>query len=483
MSAPEGAARLSGQTLAELFLFESLSDDQREWLARRGWVEEVAADTDVFVEGDPATCFFVLLEGEIALRRRVRDVDVELVRSSHRGSYSGATQAYVSGLQDPKYSNSMAAITDCWFFVITAEDFSKAVNDWFPMAVHLLEGLFFGLRNADALVGQRERLIALGQLSAGLTHELNNPAAAAVRATERLRERVAGMRHKLAGLAGGKLDASNLRQLTMLQEEAVARIAKAPKLSPMETSDAEDVTGEWLEDHGVENAWDIAPTFVQAGVETAFLERLAAEIPGDHLSGAIRWMSYTLETELLMNEIGDATSRISSLVAASKQYSQLDRAPYQEIDVHDGIESTLVMMASKIGSGIRLVRDYDRSLPTIPAYPAELNQVWTNLVDNGVDAMAGEGTLAIRTYRYDPECIAVEIRDTGPGVPESIRRQVFEPFFTTKPVGQGTGLGLDISRRIVEERHRGTLRLESVPGDTRFTAVLPIRPGNLTPDS
>ena len=185
-------------------------------------------------------------------------------------------------------------------------------------------------------------------------------------------------------------------------------------------------------------------------------------------------MSYTVETELLMNEIDDATTRISTLVAASKQYSQLDRAPFQDIDVHDGIESTLVMLSSAIGPGVKLVREYDRSLPRIPAYPAELNQVWTNLIDNAVDAMEGTGTLTVRTS-LDNDCVVVEVGDTGPGVPDTLKRQVFEPFFTTKDVGQGTGLGLDISRRIVVDRHQGDLRLDSEPGDTRFQVILPIR--------
>lgn len=480
VGAPEGADRLTAADLGELFLFEALTADQREWLAARGWVVEVPAGAAVYREGEPADALVVLLDGEIRLFRRVRDTDVDLVRSAHRGAYAGATQAYVSGLPDQRYANSMTAIDDSRFFVLPAADFAEAVREWFPMAVHLLEGLFFGLRNSDAVVGQRERLIALGQLSAGLTHELNNPAAAAVRATARLRERVAAMRHKLAALAGGVVDADTLRVLTAWQERAVAGIADAPRLTPMEASDAEDAIGEWLADHDVDGAWDLAPILVQAGVGVELLDEVAGALPAAHLEGGVRWVGYTLESELLMNEIDEATSRISSLVAASKQYSQLDRAPYQETDVHDGLESTLVMLTRKL-DGIRVERDYDRSLPRVPAYPAELNQVWTNLVDNAVDAMASSGTLTVRTFPED-RCVVVEVADTGPGVPEDLQRRIFEPFFTTKPVGQGTGLGLDISRRIVVERHGGDLRLRSRPGDTRFQAVLPIEPGGRPPE-
>ncbi len=187
----------------------------------------------------------------------------------------------------------------------------------------------------------------------------------------------------------------------------------------------------------------------------------------------MRWLNYTVETELLMNEIEDSTSRISGLVNAARQYSQLDRAPYQVVDVHELLDSTLQMLAGKIGPQVRVVKDFDRTLPRIPAYPGELNQVWTNLIDNAVSAMDGAGTLTVRTWR-DHDRLVVEFRDTGPGVPDEIRQRIFEPFFTTKPVGQGTGLGLDISWRIVVNKHHGDLQVESSPGDTRFRVRLPL---------
>jgi signal transduction histidine kinase len=193
------------------------------------------------------------------------------------------------------------------------------------------------------------------------------------------------------------------------------------------------------------------------------------------LEPALRWLNYTVETELLMNEIEDSTTRVSTLVGAARQYSQLDRAPFQVVDVHDLLDSTLLMMSAKIGKGVNLVKDYDRSLPPIPAYPSELNQVWTNLIENALQAMDGSGTLTIRTAR-DGGSVLVEIGDTGPGIPAGIQKRIFEPFFTTKPVGQGTGLGLDISWRIVVNKHHGDLRVESEPGDTRFQVRLPVTP-------
>ena len=212
---------------------------------------------------------------------------------------------------------------------------------------------------------------------------------------------------------------------------------------------------------------------MQGGLDTAWLEQAAASVDAAYLDGALRWLAYTVETELLMSEIEDSTTRVSTLVAAAKEYSQLDRAPYQVVDVHDLLDSTLLMLSGKIGKGITVVRDYDRTLPQIPAYASELNQVWTNLIDNAVSAMDGTGTLTVRTTK-DRDRLLVEFGDTGPGVPPEIQQRIFEPFFTTKPVGQGTGLGLDISWRIVVNKHHGDLQVESVPGDTRFRVWLPL---------
>jgi len=250
-------------------------------------------------------------------------------------------------------------------------------------------------------------------------------------------------------------------------------VPKALALSPMEASDREDAVTDWLDEHGVRDGWDMAPTFVAAGLDVAWLDHVSMTVDQAILEGALRWLNYTVETELLMNEIEDSTTRISTLVGAAKQYSQLDRAPYQVVDVHELLDSTLLMLSGKIPPGIEVVKDYDRSLPPIPAYAGELNQVWTNLIDNAVSAMNGSGTLTVRTG-MDRGQVFVEFGDTGPGVPPEIRNRIFEPFFTTKPVGEGTGLGLDISWRIVVNKHHGDLTLESSPGDTRFRVRLPL---------
>jgi signal transduction histidine kinase len=461
----------SSAELRTLFLFEKLTDVQLDWLCRRGRVEDFPVGP-VYTEGDPADCFYVLLNGTVMLSRRVGADDVEVGRTSQRGVYAGAFQAYLGDRVPQLYSNSMVVTEASRFFVLEAAVFAELMNEWFPMAVRLLEGDIFYSKDLRELTGQRERLLALGSLSAGLTHELNNPAGAAIRAAASLRERVAGMRHKLGVLAAGPYNRGTLETLIELQEAAVERVPQAHALPPLEASDREDTMCDWLESHGLDDGWQLAPPLVAAGLDIAWLEQVAASVETAALAEALRWLHYTVEAELLIKEIVDATTRISTLVGAVKQYSQLDRAPYQLVDVHELLASTLVMLEGKIPAGIEVVEEYDRSLPAIPAYASELNQVWTNLIDNAVSAMGQAGVLTVRTAA-DRGQVLVDICDTGPGVPPEIRNRIFEPFFTTKPVGQGTGLGLDITLRIVVNKHHGDIQVESAPGSTRFRVRLP----------
>jgi signal transduction histidine kinase len=461
----------SADELRTLFLFESLNEDQLAWLCREGRIE-LLEPGPVYREGDPATCFYVLLEGTIIMSRRVGDDDIDVVRTSGRGTYAGAFTAYIDRVGQV-YLNSVRVPEPSRFYLLAASAFAQLMRDWFPMAVHLLEGLFFGTQNTQQMIGQRERLLALGSLSAGLTHELNNPASAAVRATSALRERIAAMRQELAAIAASPDRQAPLEALVGLQQRAVELASAAAPLSPLEAADREDAIADWLEGRGIAGGWELAPAFVQAGADTGWLDQVAAAVDSTALEGALRWLNCTVETEQLMTEIEDSTTRISTLVGAAKQYSQLDRAPHQVVDVHELLDSTLMMLGGKIPPGITVVRDYDRGLPSIPAYAAELNQVWTNLIDNAVSAMNGTGTLTVRTG-MEGDQVFVEFGDTGPGVPPEVRERIFEPFFTTKPVGEGTGLGLDISWRIVVNKHHGDLKVKSVPGDTRFRVRLPL---------
>jgi signal transduction histidine kinase len=458
--------------LRTLFLFESLSDERLRYLCEHGTIVQVEPGW-LYRQGEDATCFYVLLDGTLVMSRRVGDEDVEVNRTSFRGSYVGAWTAYLGDLVPQVYDQSVRVTEPATFFQMDSSVLRDVMQEWFPMAQHLLTGLFQGFTTRQRTTAQRERLLALGSLSAGLTHELNNPAAAAVRATATLQQRVSKMREKLAALAAGHLDEAALQTLIKFQDDAAQRVAAAPKLSAIESADREDELSDWLDDHGISGAYEIAPTFVQAGIDVDWLDLVANAAPSDSLAGAIHWLYYTIDTELLMKEITDSTTRISTLIGAAKHYSQMDRSPHQTADLRELLDSTLVMLAGKIPPGVTVVKEYEETLPPVPSYAAELNQVWTNIIDNAVQAMGDTGTLTIRTRR-DDEYATVQIADTGPGIPDEIKDRIFEPFFTTKPIGHGTGLGLDIAWRIVVNKHRGYLKVTSEPGATTFTVRLPL---------
>jgi signal transduction histidine kinase len=465
--------------LRTLFLFEALSDEQLQMLCDNGHIQSFEPGP-VCTEGDPATCFYVMLDGEVVMSKRSGGADIETGRTSQRGVYCGAWSAYVPG-ENHLYEASVRVTKPSRFFVLDADAFAMFMKTQFPMAVHLLEGHMVGGLRQRQIIGQREKLLALGQLSAGLTHQLNNPAAATARAVADLRDRVAGMRHKLAMLADGKFSPEALRVLVSIQEEVAEQVAKSKsmELTALEASDREEQIGDWLENRGIVGAWDYSPVLVDAGLDTDWLERVSASVDevdaSASLQGAIGWLRYTIETELLMNQIAEASKRISALLAGAKQYSQMDRAEYQSADVHALLHSTVMMFGDKIGKdgSVKMVKDLDKSLPELLCYPGDLNQVWTNIIDNAIQAMDGSGTLTLRTMRENEEMIRVEICDDGPGIPADIIANIFNPFFTTKPFGEGTGLGLDLARRIVVEKHHGDLRVHSEPGHTKFVVLLP----------
>jgi signal transduction histidine kinase len=467
--------------LRSLFLFEKLSDTQLKTLCENGHIA-VFEPGPVCIEGDPASCFYVLLDGELVMSKRSGGVDIETGRTSQRGVYCGAWSAYVPG-EEHIYEASVRVTTPSRFFVLDADAFAAFMQSEFPMAVHLLEGHKVGGRRQSQVLGQREKLLALGTITAGLTHQLNNPAAATARAVADLREGVGKMRHKLAMVADGKFTPEALRTLISIQEEVAEQVAKskAQELTALEASDREDQIGDWLDDHGIAGAWEYAPTFVEAGLDIDWLERIEGSVDAvdatASLQSAIGWLKYTIDTELRMNEIADASKRISALLAGAKQYSQMDRAPYQMANIHELLHSTLkTLFGDKVGPDkpIKCVKDWDKSIPEISCYPGDLNEVWSNIIHNAIQAMDGHGTLTIRTARQDDGMVRVEIGDDGPGISEENLSRIFTPFFTTKPFGEGTGLGLDLARRIIVEKHQGDIRVESKPGNTRFIILLPL---------
>ncbi|MFI7462731.1 ATP-binding protein [Nonomuraea sp. NPDC049646] len=461
--------------LRKLFLFERLTDEQLGKLAASGRVRSYAQDEDIVRQGEPAECFAVLLAGEVQMiNETVSAGTVAMPRASQPGVYGGATSAYLGDRAPETYQHTLRATAPSRIFLLPAKKFAYIVAEWFPMAMHLLDGMMSGGRMQREIIDRRQRLTALGTITAGLTHELNNPAAAAVRAVSELRSLIKASRIQLAQLAEAGIPPEKLRTLIEAQEACTSNLGNQPQRSPLEISDAEDALGEALEDVGVEDAWELAPALVNAGFTAEYLQKIRGKVGEEHTPAALHWLAEAIEISQMLNEVTEATERITSLIRSAKQYSQMDRAPFQLIDVHDLLDSTIAIFRGKIAPGVSVVTDYDRTLPLIPCYAGELNQVWTNLIHNALDAMGDEGTLTVRTAHDEDEAI-VEIGDTGPGVPEAIKDRIFEPFFTTKSVGEGTGLGLDISYRIVAGRHGGEIKVRSVPGETWFEVRLPLR--------
>jgi signal transduction histidine kinase len=325
------------------------------------------------------------------------------------------------------------------------------------------------------LLRQSEKMAQLGTLTAGIAHELNNPAAAARRGAEQLRGAFAAQQQVRVRL--NSLSLSSPQQAALLDLESTAgtlrqRAAQPVGLDSLQRSDQESALEDWLDEKSVENGWELAPQLASLGYSPAQLEHLASVFPGEQLAAVLGWLGITFTIYSLLEEIGQGATRISEIVKALKSYAYLDQAPVQAIDVNEGLDNTLVMLRSKLKGGISVHREYATDLPRIQAYGSELNQVWTNLVDNAADAMDGTGEITIRT-RQEKDCVVVEIEDNGPGIPETIQAKIFDPFFTTKPVGKGTGLGLNISYNIVK-KHQGEIMVVSHPGMTRFVVTLPL---------
>lgn len=320
---------------------------------------------------------------------------------------------------------------------------------------------------------QQEKLASLGKMAAGLAHELNNPAAAMVRTVQSLRSAIS--RVALRGMQYDcRFDSAQRPVLEELQKFAREHASDPETLSPLDRSDREESMAEWLDENGVANSWDMAPGLVNAGLTRQCLTSLSGRLKADTLGAALTWIEADLTTNQLASELESASCRISDLVKAMKQYTYMDQAQFQEIDIHDGLDSTLKIFSHRTKNGVEVHRDYDRSIPKIHAYAGELNQLWTNLIDNALDAMGGAGVLSVITRSRGHE-VTVTIADTGAGIPDEIRDRIFEPFVTSKPAGKGTGLGLEIAHRVVVNRHQGRIKVDSKPGDTRFTVTLPVQ--------
>ena len=449
-------------------LFADVSDDEIASILAQGEAVHLQQGDVLFTEGTPATNFYILLEGNLQITRLMNGQEVVIADHADSGSFTGE----VPLLTGTPYVATAHALQQTRVIRFSAETFQHMLVSCSPVTKAVLPTLASRIRDMEVLTMQQEKLAALGKLSAGLAHELNNPAAAAQRGASQLRDTLLTLQTLNFSLHSSE---PIVKVLTSFQQDAMHRATQALPLEPLAQSDREDELASWLEDHAISSGWELAPTFVESGLDTAWFATLAEQVQDGTLQNFIPILEKILQVFGLLNSVEQSTGRIATLVKAVKDYSYMDQAPLQEVDIHEGLENTLTMLHHKL-KDITITRDYDRSLPHINAYGSELNQLWTNLLDNASDALdtvVGEKHIWIRTRR-EQECVLIEIEDNGSGIPEEVRMHIFEPFFTTKGVGKGTGLGLDIAYRIVVNRHHGDLSVTSLPGNTRFQVRLPI---------
>jgi signal transduction histidine kinase len=446
-------------------LFAGLTDAQMGCI-EPGEVIEVPAGTVLVPEGERCPFFFVVLEGEIRLSRTY-DRQSVLMGVIKPGKYTGE----VTLLLDIPWVATARVGKAARLFRLNQENFWLMLSSCHSVAREIFQFAATKMRNIEGYSQQREKLASLGTMAAGLAHELNNPASAARRAAAHLRETSDKAQTLLCQLSK-TLTHDQWRHLAFASQDATRRLASAPPLDHIERSDRADKIASWLQARNVATPWDLAPTFVSADVDIAWLDESMGQLPAASHADALSWLESRLNLILLLSQVEQSTGRISELVKAMKSYSYMGQSPMQEVDVHEGIESTLLMLGHKL-KNVTLTRAFDRSVPRIMTYGSELNQVWTNLIDNAIDAVNGKGKICIGTWQEDNQ-VVVEIVDNGSGIPPEVQSHMFEPFFTTKAVGSGTGLGLIISNRIVADRHGGEIEFESKPGETRFKVRLPL---------
>jgi signal transduction histidine kinase len=460
---------MSRESLRKLPLFADLSDADLDWLDRAAEARTIPADGLLVEEGAPADAVYVILDGSFSVTKRSGEEDVVL-----DGSETGGLIGEIAVLENAPRTASVRALEESHVLRIGQDAFRQFLSTSPSGAVALLHTVMRRLRNTEAMLMQHEKMAALGNMAAGLAHELNNPAAAIRRTTDQLGEALAGWQRASFAVSVCGLDTERRRRFDTLSTQLPASQASLiPPLDPLARSDREGELQDWLEAVNVENAWELAPALVDAGWDRG---RLAGALEGfaPSQAGAVAaWLASAGLVQGLLHELGVSAGRISEIVKAVKTYSYMDQGPVQRVDVHEGLEDTLIVLRHKLKGGVTVVREYAADLPSIEAHGGELNQVWTNIIDNAVDAMGGQGRLCLRTHAQEG-AVVVEITDNGPGIPPDVQPRIFEPFFTTKGPGFGTGLGLHIARNIVVLQHGGHIRVRSRPGETTFEVTLPI---------
>ncbi len=453
-------------------LFDGLSDEELGRVLEEGSEKVVRAGEMNGREGEPVKHLYVILEEDLRITKKTADGGETVLNVYTPGNFF----AEVPLLAGSPFMASGRALTDCRMFLIPDALFRRLLTENTPFGHTILQTMAERVQLLQSIAGQREKLDSLGTLAAGLAHELNNPASATRRSAEDLREDFARLRSlgwRLAHAAArGELDPSALDAL----EQSVVRASAAgapTTLDTLEESAREEELALWLEDRGLPDAWELAPTFADAGIGTKDLDALSQSVPSEVRADALRYLEAVIGVSGLLDEVESSAGRVSEIVRTMEGYSYMDRAPLQDVDINRSLEDTLSVLGYKLG-GIEVGRDLDPDLPRVAAYGGELNQVWTALLDNAIDAVGGDsGRVGLRTI-CEGDRVLVEISDDGPGIPEGLRGHIFEPFFTTKDVGSGTGLGLDVSYRIVVGRHGGDIHVVSEPGATRFEVRLPV---------
>jgi signal transduction histidine kinase len=450
--------------LLQVPAFADLPDDQIEWFLSQAEELPLKADQTYFRQGDPADAMFVLLEGQFQVRGELGGQPIVL--SAKPGDIGGV----LPFSRMKQFTVNGRALTDGRILRFPTSKFQELVQRMPELARRLVALMSDRIREATRFEQQRDRLAGLGKLSAGLAHELNNPASAAKRATSQLREvlhRIKEASHEL-----GRRDLTPPQKAEVEKLEGSITFRTGPPPDALTVADLEDKIDSLLRSHGQNDLWQLAADLARRNVQPQMLESLFAALDPDAARAALIRIAASVEIANLLNEIESSTSRISDLVRAIKEYTYMDQAPVQNVDIVKSLETTLTIMHHKLKRGVVVQRNYQKIPLLVNSFGSELNQVWTNLIDNAIDAMGGRGELRVRTCREDSS-VLVEIGDNGPGISKEIQSRIFEPFFTTKRVGEGTGLGLDTVQRIVK-KHQGNIQVTSKPGDTRFQVWLPL---------
>jgi signal transduction histidine kinase len=447
-------------------LFEELSEEDLSWIAESGEPVELAAGDQLAGEGDPGDALFVIVSGELQVVKRSRTTDVPIAVLGP-GEIVGEMAIFEA---QPRMA-SVRAVSTARVIRIARDEILELLGTRPSATLSMLRTVMGRLRSTEAMLREREKLAALGTLSAGLAHELNNPAAAVQRSASLLQEALDRWATATSALGTVVDDQEHAAYVAELAAEVARHGATQAPLDPLDASDRAWELETFLADRDVADAGELAPALVTGGWDRDHLERIEAEFPGDALSRVVTWVAAGSAVHALVDEVATGARRISEIVKAVKEYSYMDQAPVQRVDIRAGLDNTLVILRPKLKTGITVERDYQPDLPEIDAFGSELNQVWTNILDNAIDAMGGQGEIRIRAYSRDDD-VVVEICDDGPGMPPEVRDRIFEPFYTTKPPGSGTGLGLHISHNVVA-RHGGRIEVRSRPGQTCFEVALP----------